>query len=226
MGNRKAFIDELKKINAAMPKSVNIDATLKKLEEMSETAFKENIIANAEAGKWTPRIAIPAFSEDDLDMDKMLDHADKEDIELFTHLTIVDQKTGISFRTPERYLVAQALVRRQEQHLEHKNSMPDDQYVIDHLSGQPTGASKGAGMSIQEVLILEARKLGMAALEAIKIRGGDAEATRAMVRSLVDTGSFSVREIVAMDTLPKAVETASAMLTAQHLGNNLMGDRN
>lgn len=223
MGNKKKAIETLKLINGFLPKGVSINDQIETLEAMSEKEF-EALMEKAAEGKWTPRVMFPAFGEDDLDMDIMLDFAKKHKIAVLEHLIIEDHKTGELYKTPHEYLVLPSLVRRMEQHLSHKKSLPDNTKIIDHLSGQTTGDSKGASMSQPEALILDSKGLNNTLFEILKVRGGDATAYRAMMSMVTDTGGYSLAPILDLNSTPQVIETLSAILNGMHLSNNAAMD--
>ncbi len=67
--------------------------------------------------------------------------------EPWSQLRIVDDTTGETYITPEKYFTPLFPKRRQIQTMESKVSLPDSNKVRDNLTGAVTGAAKGSSMS-------------------------------------------------------------------------------
>ena len=112
-------------------------------------------------------------------------------------------------------------LKRQAQFLIEKIAIPEDNYSVNNLTGQPTGKSKGSTISNPELQILNALQLDKSAIEMIKMRGGDLIAFNAMNNQIYETGTSSIEAIDSLGTSVKAVQSLSTILTAMHLSNTL-----
>lgn len=133
-----------------------------------------------------------------------------------------DPHSGAQVLSNEPYLVIRLNLKRQAQFLVKKISIPEDNYSINNLTGQPTGKSKGSTISNPELQILDALGFKYAAIEMIKMRGGDTTAFNAMNNSISQSGVASIEAIDSLGTNVKAVQSLSTILTAMHLSNTLM----
>jgi len=141
---------------------------------------------------------------------------------LFQHLYLTDQDTGMVRKTPAKYMVGIVPFRRQAQTLESKMSVPDNDNVVDQLTGQATGVSKGSRMSYPEIQVNLSKGLDKMLLELVKFRAGDAKSYAAMNKSIYETGSVSLDSIMAnTPSTVKATESLSVILKAMHISNNL-----
>ena len=141
---------------------------------------------------------------------------------LFQHLYLTDQDTGMVRKTPAKYMVGIVPFRRQAQTLESKMSVPDNDNVVDQLTGQATGVSKGSRMSYPEIQVNLSKGLDKMLLELVKFRAGDAKSYATMNKSIYETGSVSLDSIMAnTPSTVKATESLSVILKAMHISNNM-----
>lgn len=141
---------------------------------------------------------------------------------LHQKLLLTDPGTGQVKWTPNKYLVGKIPVRRQVQMLVKKSSIPDSNNVTDLRSGQAAGSSKGARFSSPEIHINASKGLEMMVNEMIKFRGGDSEAYELMNKSLIETGTVSMSNIMSENpSQVKATKSLSIYLKAMLLQNNL-----
>lgn len=143
-------------------------------------------------------------------------------VEFFQHLVLTDPATGITFKTPLKYLVIDVPVRRQIQSLVNKISIPEDNQHIDELTDQPTGISKGSALSQPEILALYSQGFDKTILEFIRYRGGDLKAMNFMDREIMQKGGVNMETIdKTVQSRAKASETLSILLKGMHFDNNL-----
>ena len=141
---------------------------------------------------------------------------------LFQHLYLTDQDTGMVRKTPAKYLIGMVPFRRQAQTLESKMSVPDNDDVVDQLTGQATGVSKGSRMSYPEIQVNLSKGLDKMLLELVKFRAGDAKSYAAMNKSIYETGSVSLDSVMAnVPSTVKASESLSVILKAMMIQNNI-----
>lgn len=142
-------------------------------------------------------------------------------VQFFQHLILTDPITGKTYKTPIKYLVLDLPVRRQSQHLDKKISLPDNNNVVDRMTGQATGESKGASISLPELMVLNAKGFESPILEMIKVRGGDKKAYDSMEDQIANTGGYSLKPIEELGSRPKATETLAALLQGMHIAHEL-----
>lgn len=125
------------------------------------------------------------------------------------------------YLTPHRYLLLELTDRRQAQVLIDKISIPKSTRVIDDLTGQPTGESKGSRISYNEAQIIMGQGLVEPMVEAFKYRGGDVEGFRLMNEMISQTGDVELKDLERIPTEVESKVTLSTILTAMHLSNTL-----
>lgn len=221
MSNRKAATAEcLKWINELVPGGQCVKDLEVALNSLTDEEFDQYMQA-LDDGSEIISIAIPNLGTDKLELERLLKVAEKLDLKLFEQLWLTDAKSGVTYLTPEEYLVVDLPLRRQQQMLAKKISIPDNNRHIDEMTGQVTGDSKGASLSMPELQILRSQGLDRPVLEMIKVRGGDAKAFRAINRQLIETGTAHLDSVLNAGTRPKSTETLSTLLKGMHVYNNL-----
>ncbi|ARV77327.1 RNA polymerase beta subunit [Pseudomonas phage Noxifer] len=164
----------------------------------------------------------PNLQEMKLDLTRNIEAAEELGYPLFQHLYLTDQDTGMIRKTPGKFMVGLVPFRRQAQTRDSKMSVPESDDVVDQLTGQATGVSKGSRMSYPEIQVNLSKGLDKMLLELVKFRAGDAKAYAAMNKAIFETGSVSLDQIMA--TIPsavKATESLRVILKAMHIQNNL-----
>lgn len=221
MSNRKAATAEaLRWINEMVPGGEAGKDMETLLNSLSDKQFDEYMM-QLDTGEEILSIAIPNLGKDRLDMGRLLDVGEKLGHQFFERLWLTDAKTGTTYLTPEKYLVVDLPLRRQQQMLTEKISIPENNRHIDEMTGQVTGDSKGASLSLPEAQVLRSQGLDRPILEMIKVRGGDARAFRAIDRQIIESGSASLDSVLGAGTRVKSTETLSTLFKAMHLNNNL-----
>ena len=221
MGNRKAFIDTACKwVNEIIPGSEYVKVLRAQLEGLSDKAFEAYVRHLEATGDCIP-IIVPNLSKDRIDIKRNLEVGKRLGYNFFQHLILTDPISGLTYKTPIKYLMLQLPFRRQQQMLEEKSSIPDTNRRVDDLTGQPTGPSKGSSMTYPEVQVLRSQGALRALEEMIKYRGGDTKGFQAMNRQIMDSGGVSLDQLRKTPTMVKSTETLHTYLTAMHLDNNL-----
>lgn len=220
-GNRKKaeeFI--LTYIDKILPGSENTQIYRDLFASMDDAQF-EDFIVSLETDQSRLAIIAPNFSDNPLSVDRNLEIAKELNHEFFERVWFEDPNGGPNYLSVKKYLVFDWGLRRQAQLLIKKISIPDDNRSIDHLTGQPTGNSKGSKISYPELQILAALQLDSTITELIKYRGGDLNGFNAMNDSISRTGGVSITSLDSLGSKVKATQTLSTYLTAMHLRNTL-----
>jgi len=190
------------------------------LKDMSDKMF-EALMADFRDGNQFPFIMEPPGGEVKLSPEKGQAACKKAGINLYQRVKYTDAVTGDVILTPDEHMCYMLSVRRQNQHWEKKNSIPEGDTTIDHVTGQVTGTDKGSRLSIPEVQILEAKGLKKSILEMIKVNGGDREASQSMKKSIRETGGFALEPIIEAGTKPTVTKSLKAYLFAMGLDNTV-----
>lgn len=190
------------------------------LNALTDKEFDSYMAALRDGDETLPYIA-PNLKDVGLSLERNLEIAGKLGHEFFQRLWLTDQATGNTYLTPVKYLVVDLPLRRQQQHLHKKISIPADNAHVDELTGQPTGESKGSKISFPELQILYSQGLNEPIRELLKFRGGDSKAYRSLTRQALVQGIPSMDLSEDPTSRPRSTETLSTLLKAAHLDNNL-----
>ncbi|QAX96143.1 hypothetical protein [Vibrio phage vB_VmeM-Yong XC32] len=168
-------------------------------------------------------LAIRSFNMEGegMDYEHVMKVGEKLGISWFQRIEMTDSVTRETSLSPVRYLILELQVRRQIQHLVKKRSTASSNKVVDQLSGQVTGDSKSASMSLPELTALNAKGNAQGIIELIKVRGGDKEAYRSMMEQIRDTGGFSLGPIIDANSRPKIISTTNKLLRGMGLSSTL-----
>lgn len=221
MSNRKKATAEcLQWINELVPGGEAVKDMETVLNGLSDAQFDE-LMQKLDSEEEILSIAIPNLGKDRLEVERLLKVGKKLGHEFFEQVWLTDAKTGVTYLTPEKYLIVDLPLRRQQQLLTEKISIPENNRSIDELTGQVTGDSKGASLSLPEMQILRSQGLDRPILEMIKVRGGDERAQRAIHRQIIETGGASLDSVLGAGTRVKSTDTFGTLLKGMHLNNNL-----
>lgn len=221
MGNRKAATDEVVRcLELILPGSENSKMIRERLDALSNKDFEAYMQALRD-GEQCLYMQVPNLSSPKLEINTLLKAADKLGVPIFERVWMTDQVTGEVYLTPQAYPVVDLPVRRQQQLLIKKISIPEDNRHVDDLTGQPSGPSASSSISFPELQVLSAQGLDRSIEELIKFRGGDTKAFEIMNRQMIETGSTSQDSIKQVPTKVRSTETLNALLKAMHLDNTL-----
>lgn len=123
--------------------------------------------------------------------------------------------------TPVKYLVIPALCRRQSQLISKGISVPKNMRTINALTGQPTGESQAAKISITELRLCSSAGMNKAMLELMKYRGGDVRGGAALHGMLTRFGRASLQSLAPFASGVESTNYIDALFTAAHIKTNL-----
>lgn len=191
------------------------------LKELSDEEF-HNYMTQLADGTAVLSIEVPNLETSKITIENNLKLAKELGHEFFERLWLTDPATDTVYLTPHRYLVIDLPLRRQQQMLVEKSSIPESNRHVDDLTGQPSGESHAASLTFPELQVLYARGADALIEEYIKFRGGDTKAFQRMNRQAQATGGVSLEAIKQQGpTRVKSTETLGTLLTAAHLSNNV-----
>lgn len=232
MSIRQKIIDHLKdRLNDMIPNTPMIGLYEKTINAMTDEQLEAWIQALENGSQDFPDLSKPSDTislivpnldkNNRLNITRNLALAEKMGHEFFEQVWLTNEATGQVTLTNRKYLCMDIPIRRQAQTLDLKISVADDDNVIDDLTGQVTGDSKGSSISYPEVQMLDAQGLSATLNELLRARGGDTEAWRLMKSNIIKYGQFSQEELDTLDSRAKVNETFSKILKAMHIRNNL-----
>lgn len=212
----KVIINGLKDLD---PSGKNAKLTQSFFDGMSDEEFDKYIKALEEEKAYVG-LVYEIMGKNGVTTENNLKVAEKWGHPFFQKLVLTDPVTGQTYQTPLPYPVVDLPVRRQVQMLKEKISIPEDNRHVDDYTNQPTGVSKGGGISLPETLVLYSAGLSQSLTEMIKFRGGDLKAMNAMDRAIAEQGDASMESISRFGTRVKSTVTMSILLKGMHLDNN------
>lgn len=220
-GNRQAaealILDVISEMDNGGP---NRGIWEKRFRGMDDAQFDE-FMKDLDSGKQTLHMYVPNKAKHDVDVSRNMEIAEKLGHSFFERIWMTDPKTGQTMLTPLRYMTLALPIRRQEQTLEKKISIPENNRVIDDLTGQPTGASKGSAISFPEFQVLYSKNMDRSLEELFKVRGGDEKAFREHNRLIMQTGEGRLDVVAQTPTKVRSTQSLSIALKGMHMGTTL-----
>lgn len=215
--NRKdaeAFI--ISYIHKISPDSNNKTIYEKLFKEMDDTQF-DSFMEDLKSGKKFLVIITSSFSNKSITVNNNLKIAEELNHNFFEKLWIEGKDDLPTYLTPVPYLVVDLPVKRASQLLTKGISVPDHTRIVDSITGQPTGDSKGAKISYPEAQICAAMGLTDSLTELMKYRGGDNNGLNAFNTMISRTGSANLRTLSNYSSGVESTKSLKTFLTACHL---------
>jgi hypothetical protein len=219
--NRKAFIEFVATwVDKILPGGGNGAYLTERFNAMSDAELSA-YVARLVSGEEIIPLTAPNLAKEKLSVERNMALIKQLGKDIFHHLRLTDSASGITYVTPEKYLVMKLSVRRQRQLLRKKITIPEGVRHVDEFSGQVTGPSKGSRISLPELQVLYSQDLTDPIVELIKYRGGDVKGQQLMYRSLMETGRVSMRNLDRFNTRVKSTDTLGVILQGMMLSNTL-----
>lgn len=217
LGNRKATEAAILEFFKTLePTGHNVERWKAIFKDMSDKDFDEYMKGIRDGTKYLV-IFKPHFEAKGLTIENILATADKYGIPLFEKLVVENDRNIPDHKTNIDYFVVDLPYRRQSQNIVKKISVPDDNKVIDHLTFQPTGASKGAKVSYPELRVLIGMGLDNTISELIRYRGGDKGGFAAYNAMFLRYGSVNLKTLGNYSTGVESTKTLKTLLLGMHL---------
>lgn len=213
-----AFI--LENLEAILPGNSDTPRYKAFLEGMSNEAF-DLYVQDLKSGQKFLTLTAPNFGKSKLSLERNFEVAKKLGVSFFHRLWIEGEGDTPSYLTPIEYLVVKLPFRLASQRLAKKMSIPKTQRVVNSMTGQPTGDSKGASISYPELRVCAAMGLENTMVELLKYRGGDARGGAALNASLMRTGRANLKTLSHFASGVESTSRVKTYLTAAHLKNTL-----
>lgn len=210
----------MKVIKVLDPSGYNTLRYKDKFAKMNETKFKAYIKALSE-GTTQIDVQFPPV-ETSLHMDDIYAAAEITKTKLFQRIWMTDPITQEEYLSNEEYLIANVPIRRLQQFVAKKMSVPDNDNKTDMLTGQVIQESRATSMSNPEIQMLYAKGLKNTLLELVKVRGGDVTAYSEFKRQLEETGFSDISQVLNGNTHAGAVGVADSILRGMGLDSNFI----
>lgn len=223
MGNRKKveeFIFEF--IKDIDPSGYNTEKYKIIFKNMSDKQF-DDYIKKLQSEEAYLVLFKPPFKAKEITTENNLKIAKKYGVEFFEHLIYVNSKKSNlpDYRTPIKYMILEVPYRRQSQTLVKKASIPENNKVIDELTYQPTGDSKGAKISYPELQVLIGMGLENTINELIRYRGGDRNGFNAYNAMFMRYGSANLKILEQYSSGVESTKTLKSFLLGMHISNTI-----
>ena len=220
-GHRKQAEEfAIKLVEQMLPGGGNADIYRHDFALMSDQQF-ENFIERMERGEPALKLRVPNFGKVRLDASRLFDLAEELGWNFFQRVQMPARNTLPSYLTPVPYLCFHLPVRRQAQLLQKKIRVPKDNSVVDDMTGQATGRSKGSKISYNESQILSSMGLDKTLIELLKYRGGDERGYAAYKASIERTGGVKLSTIEPYSSGVKSLQAFNAYMYGMQYESNL-----
>jgi ribosomal protein S18 acetylase RimI-like enzyme len=187
------------------------------LTKMSDAEFSA-FMTRLKEKKEHLHLVAPAFRKN-LSVPNLMKASESLGVQIFQRLWLHDPVTGRRFLTKHKYPILVEPVRRAQQFLDKKISIPENDKKIDAMTGQVTGDDRAAGISAPEEHILRTRGLSKTLRELVGVRGGDIAAFGEFKRQIEENGSVQL-DTLSTDSRARSGAIVNIFFKAMHLDNN------
>lgn len=201
------------------PSGLNSKRYHNMLDHMSAAEF-DKWMHYVKEGKWQIHITAPNITNN-LSTTNLLKAADAAKCKLFHKLWMTDDATGQKYLTDSEFLVLNLPIRRQQQFLDEKMSVPDNDRKIDGMTGQVTGDSRSSSITNPEINILAARGLDATLKELVNVRGGNIAAYSEFRRQAEEGGSITL-ESLNTGSVSRVAMTGQVLLASAMIDSNMV----
>lgn len=210
----------LSDLDLISPGCIDVALYKKYFASMNDKAFAD-FIDRLKTGKEWLTITVPNAGKNKVTIERNFAIAKKWGLEFFQRLWFPADGDIPKYLSPNKYLIIKIPVRLASQRLAKKMSIPKHQRVINTITGQPTGDSKGAGFSSPELRLCVGMGLNKTAVELMKYRGGDLRGWAALNASLNRYGQARQDQLEHFSSGVVSTTTMKSYLTSAHLSNTL-----
>lgn len=211
-------IDLLKKID---PTGLNANIYKDKVfKPMTDTDF-HNFIQDLKTKKRHLVIYAPNYGPVKLDVRRNIEIGKSIGRNFFEKVWIEGRNGLPTQLTPVTYFVIPVAGRRQAQLITKGVSVPKNMRTINALTGQPTGESQAAKISMPELNLCVAAGMNKSMIELMKYRGGDVRGGAALHGMLVRSGQASLQALQPFASGVESTNYVDALFTAAHIKTNL-----
>lgn len=191
---KKKILDFICKLCDTMePSGLNSKRYRQIIGNMNDKEF-DQFMNYMKEGKWQLHLVAPNMIVN-LQNEDLLKACDLIGLNLFHKVWMYDKVTGKKYLTDNEYMFVKLPIRRQQQFLDEKISVPDNDRTIDGLTGQVTGDSRSCAITNPEIQILAARGLDDTLREMVNVRGGNIHGYNEFRRMLEENGEADLDTI-------------------------------
>lgn len=221
MANRKKAEDMILQIMKEIePTGYNVEQYKKIFAKMSDKDF-DNYMKGLRDGSMQLVAFKPMYEAKGFSVENNIAVGKKYGLSFFEKLIFSDNPNEPDHKTAIEFMVLDMPYRRQSQTLVKKISVPDNNDVIDQLTYQPTGPSKGSKISYPELQVLIGMGMTSSIQELMQYRGGDKGGFNAYNAMTMRYGSVNMKAIAPYSTGVESTKTVKTFLTCMHISNTL-----
>lgn len=198
----------------------NIELYENLFKSMNDKEF-DNFMKRLRDGEIHLSIVCPNDGKTRVTVENNLKVAKKLGHEFFQRVKITNHPDYPDHMLPNKVLTMWISIRRAQQLLTKKISIPEHNLVRDQLTGQVAGDSRSAKFSYPEQQIALTHGLEKTAEEFVKIRGGDLGASKAMNDYLFKDGEVSQKQIDVWSTSVRSTKTLKQYFNGMHIKSTL-----
>lgn len=172
------------------------------------------------------KVSIPIYTPPfkvHLQLKDLIKAADDIGVKLFEKIRMWDKVGKRFFMTQHAYCLLRLPVRRLKQYLMDKMSVPDNDKVINPITGQVTKPDKGSALSLPELQTMNSKDLRASMTELANIRGGNIPGYASYKAALEERGEVDLNE-VDLDTPVRSVVATHVLLRSMMIDSNLVDD--
>ena len=216
---KKKILDFICKLCDTMePSGLNSKRYRQIIGNMNDKEF-DQFMNYMKEGKWQLHLVAPNMIVN-LQNEDLLKACDMIGLDLFQRVWMYDKATGRKYLTDNKYMFVKLPIRRQQQFLDEKISVPDNDRTIDGLTGQVTGDSRACSITNPEIQILAARGLDKTMQELVNIRGGNIHGYSEFRRMLEENGEADL-DMIDPNSRTRASVVGGKLLQSMMLDTNL-----
>ena len=147
--------------------------------------------------------------------------AEQLDIKIMHRIKLYDSGTDSYYLSNEEYPIVRVPVRRQQQFLDKKMSVPSSDKKINAMTGQVAWEDQSATITNPEIQALVSKGLPNVLKEVVTVRGGNIEAwSGEMKQQAEETGSVDL-DIIGQNSISRSAVVAEVLIECMMLDTNL-----
>lgn len=210
----------LKYVGEVVSGNENVELYKTLFDSMNDKEF-DNFMVRLKNGDIHLSVVIPNDGKIRVSFENNVSVGKKIGLKFFERVKTTGQQDYPDYLTPNEMLVMMLPIRKAQQLLSKKISIPEHNLSIDTLTGQVAGKSKSGKITFPEQQTMLAMNMKDSVLELAKIRGGDQGAAKALNDKLFQDGVASQAEVNQYSTSVTSTNTLKQYFLGMHIRSTL-----